>query len=136
MGSASHEPTDPIGSALFGATRQAVLRLLFGHTARRFYQRQIIRSLRLGSGTVQRELERLAGAGILTRNVEGRQTYFQANRKCPVFDPRRVALLLLGGDKTGDDHWYEKNVPLADRLYDNYLAEIEEEDDAKDDKVQ
>jgi hypothetical protein len=52
------------------------------------------------------------------------------------FDPRRVAILLLGGDKTGDDRWYEKNVPLADRLYDNYLAGIEEEDDAKDDKVQ
>src|SRR5438132_666002 len=53
-----------------------------------------------------------------------------------IFDPRRVALLLLGGDETGDDRWYEKNVPAADQLYDNYLAEIEEEDDAKDDKVQ
>lgn len=52
------------------------------------------------------------------------------------FDPRRVAILLLGGDKTGDDRWYEKNVPLADRLYDNHLAGIKEEDDAKDDKVQ
>jgi hypothetical protein len=53
-----------------------------------------------------------------------------------VFDPRRVAILLLGGDKTGDDRWYERNVPLADRLYDNYLAGIKEEDGAKDDKVQ
>jgi hypothetical protein len=53
-----------------------------------------------------------------------------------IFDPHRVALLLLGGDKTGDDRWYEMNVPLADRLYDNYLSEIEEEDDAKDDQVQ
>lgn len=53
-----------------------------------------------------------------------------------VFDPRRVALLLLGGDKTGDDRWYRKNVPLADRSYDDYLAEIEKEDDAKDDEVQ
>jgi len=53
-----------------------------------------------------------------------------------VFDPRRVAILLLGGDKTGDDRWYERNVPLADRLYDNYLAEVKEEDDAKNDKVQ
>jgi len=53
-----------------------------------------------------------------------------------IFDPRRVALLLLGGDKTGDDRWYEKNVPLADQLYDKYLAEIEEEDDAKDDEIQ
>jgi hypothetical protein len=53
-----------------------------------------------------------------------------------IFDPRRVALLLLGGDKTSDDRWYEKNVPLADRLYDKYLAEMKEEDDAKDDQVQ
>ena len=53
-----------------------------------------------------------------------------------IFDPRRVALLLLGGEKTGDDRWYERNVPLADQLYDNYLAEIMEEDNAKDDKVQ
>ena len=55
-----------------------------------------------------------------------------------IFDPRRVALLLLGGDKTGDDSWYEKNVPVADQLYEMYLAEIEEEEDdnAKDDKVQ
>jgi hypothetical protein len=52
------------------------------------------------------------------------------------FDPRRVAILLLGGDKAGDDRWYERNVPLADRLYDNHLAEIKEEDDAKDDQVQ
>ena len=53
-----------------------------------------------------------------------------------IFDPRRVALLLLGGDKTGDDRWYEKNVPLADQVYDDYLAEVEEENNAKDDKVQ
>jgi hypothetical protein len=53
-----------------------------------------------------------------------------------IFDPRRVPLLLLGGDKTGDDRWYAKNVPLADQLYDSYLAEIEEEDNAKDHKIQ
>jgi len=47
-----------------------------------------------------------------------------------------VAILLLGGDKTGDDRWYERNVALADRLYDDYLAGIEEEDDAKDDEIQ
>ena len=51
-------------------------------------------------------------------------------------DPRRMTILLLGGDKAGDDRWYERNVPLADRLYDNHLAEVKEEDDAKDDKVQ
>ena len=43
------------------------------------------------------------------------------------FDPRRNAILLLGGDKTGDDRWYEVNVPLADRLYDEHLAELKKE---------
>jgi hypothetical protein len=38
-----------------------------------------------------------------------------------IFDPRRAALLLLGGDKTGDDRWYEKCVPLAERLYLSHL---------------
>jgi hypothetical protein len=47
----------------------------------------------------------------------------------------RTALLLLGGNKTGDERWYEKNVPLADQLYDKYLAEIEEGNNAKDNKV-
>jgi len=40
------------------------------------------------------------------------------------FDPRRVAILLIGGDKTGDDDWYERFVPIADRLYDEHLDEI------------
>ena len=40
------------------------------------------------------------------------------------FDPRRVGLLLLGGDKTGDDGWYDRVVPVADRLFATHLAEI------------
>ena len=43
------------------------------------------------------------------------------------FDLRRNALLILGGDKTGNDRWYEGNVPKAERLYEQYLKEIEEE---------
>ena len=78
-----------VGDALFGTTRQAVLQLLFGQSGRRFYQRQIIRTLGLGSGAVQRELEQLAACGILARTVEGRQTYFEANRDCPVFEELR-----------------------------------------------
>ena len=41
------------------------------------------------------------------------------------FDPRRTALLLLGGDKTGDERWYEVNVPIADRLFEQHLKGIE-----------
>ena len=78
-----------IGDALFGSARQGVLQLLFARPGQRFYQRQIIRSLGLGSGAVQRELERLSACGILQRTVEGRQTYFQANAACPVFEELR-----------------------------------------------
>lgn len=41
------------------------------------------------------------------------------------FDPRRVAILLVGGDKTGDDRWYDVYIPIADKLYDEHLREIE-----------
>jgi len=43
------------------------------------------------------------------------------------FDPKRTAILLIGGDKTGDDRFYDVMVPLADKIYDNYLREIQEE---------
>jgi hypothetical protein len=43
------------------------------------------------------------------------------------FDPRRAAILLIGGDKTGNNRWYEEYVPLADGLYDSHLAELKKE---------
>ena len=43
----------------------------------------------LGSGTVQRELQRLSKADILVRTTEGRQNYYQANHRSPVFDELR-----------------------------------------------
>ncbi len=43
------------------------------------------------------------------------------------FDPRRVAILLIGGDKTGEQRFYEKYIPIAERLYDEYLEEIKRE---------
>ena len=44
------------------------------------------------------------------------------------FDPRRTAIVLLGGDKTDDwVGWYDQNIPLADDLYDEYLDEIRKE---------
>ena len=40
------------------------------------------------------------------------------------FDPRRTAILLLGGDKTGNDRWYENAIPRADRLYEAHVRTI------------
>lgn len=44
------------------------------------------------------------------------------------FDPRSHVILLLGGDKTGDwTGWYERHVPVADDLYEQYIDELREE---------
>ena len=43
------------------------------------------------------------------------------------FDPNRTALLLIGGDKTGDPGWYDRFVPIADDLFDEHLKQIERE---------
>lgn len=43
------------------------------------------------------------------------------------FNPVRTAILLIGGDKTGDDRWYERFVPEADRIYTRHLEELRSE---------
>ena len=53
--------------------------------------------------------------------AERRQANFYA------FDPRRMAILLIGGDKTGERRFYEQMIPIADALYDQHLAELEKE---------
>jgi hypothetical protein len=40
------------------------------------------------------------------------------------FDPRRVGVLLLGGDKTGNDDWYDRMVPVADELFAAHIADV------------
>ena len=55
------------------------------------------------------------------------QVHGRSVRTLYAFDPRRVAILLMVGDKTGDDRWYEVFVPRADGLYDEHLELLEEE---------
>jgi hypothetical protein len=43
------------------------------------------------------------------------------------FDPRRMAILLIGGNKGGNDRWYEEYVPKADKLYEDHLATLAKE---------
>ena len=43
------------------------------------------------------------------------------------FDPRRVAILLIGGDKGGNDRWYSEFVPVADKLYEQYIWALKKE---------
>lgn len=42
-----------------------------------------------------------------------------------VFDPTRKAVLLCGGDKTGDKRFYDRMIPIAESVYQDYLATIE-----------
>lgn len=43
------------------------------------------------------------------------------------FDPRRTAILLIGGSKVGNDQFYTQYVPLADKIYDDHLSSLERE---------
>ena len=43
------------------------------------------------------------------------------------FDPIRTAILLIGGDKTGNDRWYKEFIPVADDLYDEHIALLKKE---------
>lgn len=43
------------------------------------------------------------------------------------FDPRRTAILLIGGDKTGDGRWYKRFVPVAERLYVEHVDTLRKE---------
>ncbi len=43
------------------------------------------------------------------------------------FDPRRRAILLIGGDKSGDSRFYDRMIPLADDLYDAHLETLHKE---------
>ena len=43
------------------------------------------------------------------------------------FDPRRMAILLIGGDKTGNNRWYDEYVPVAEDLYDEHIHSLQKE---------
>lgn len=74
-----------LGDALFGATQQRVLALLFGHPDRSFFASEIIARTGSGSGAVQRELARLFASGLVTMEVSGRQKHYRADPASPIF---------------------------------------------------
>ena len=43
------------------------------------------------------------------------------------FDPRRSAILLVGGCKAGNNRWYDQHVPIADKLYDEHIETLKRE---------
>lgn len=86
-----------VASALFGKTRREILALLYGRAGESFYLRQIVQATATGQGAVQRELKRLSEAGIIERFERGRQVYFQANSKCPIYEELRGLVIKTAG---------------------------------------
>jgi hypothetical protein len=55
------------------------------------------------------------------------QSHGNPHRTFFAFDPRRTAILLIGGDKTGDKQFYKRMTPVADKLYDQHLDQLQKE---------
>jgi len=85
MGKQLKDKTFSMASALFTPVQQRVLGLLFGQPDRQFQGSEVIRLAESGTGAVHRQLQRLAGAGLLTTTRVGNQKYYQANRQSPLF---------------------------------------------------
>jgi predicted nucleotidyltransferase len=75
-----------LASALFSQVQLRVLSLLIGQPDRNFHASELIRLAGSGSGAVQRELQKLATAGILNVTQSGNRKLYQANRQSPIFD--------------------------------------------------
>ncbi len=75
-----------LADALFTSTQQKVLGLLFGQPDRSFFVTQIMELAKSGRGAVQRELQRLESASLVTVQMHGNQKHYQANWDSPLFD--------------------------------------------------
>lgn len=74
-----------LADALFTATQQKVLGLLYGQPARSFYIKEILRLTGMGVATIKRELDRMLAAGIVSMTPIGNQHHYQANPDCPLY---------------------------------------------------
>jgi predicted nucleotidyltransferase len=86
-----------VADALFTATQQRVLSLLFGQPDRSFFTKELIDLAGGGSGAVQRELGRLQQSGLIVQTVLGNQKHYQANAGSPIFaELRSIVAKVLG----------------------------------------
>jgi len=84
MGRKRSEPRGLAG-ALFSRVQLRLFGLLFGDPDRAFHASELIRLAKSGTGAVQRELKRLADAGILAVTISGNRKLYQANKQSPIF---------------------------------------------------
>jgi predicted nucleotidyltransferase len=111
--SGGHRSAPGLGDALFSKTQRQVLGLLFGNPRRSYYAKEIVRFAGVGIGSVQRELEKLAGVGLLTVTRIGNQKHYQANRAAPIYEELRGIVLKTFGLA---DVLREALAGLADRI--------------------
>jgi predicted nucleotidyltransferase len=102
-----------LASLLFGAYRGDVLALLLLHPEASLHVREIARATRKAPGTLLRELNRLADAGVLTRKPVGNQVHFQADTRCPIHEDLRNLLKKTVGIV---DVLREALAPLANKV--------------------
>jgi len=103
---------DP-AALLFGAYRRDVLALLLLHPEDSTHVREIARAIGKAPGTLLRELNALAAAGVLVRKPLGNQVHFQANPACPIYEDLRNILKKTVGVA---DVLREALAPLGDRI--------------------
>ncbi len=105
--------TANLASLLFGSCRREALALLLPHPEIALHVREIGRVTGKAPGTLLRELNRLADAGVLSRKAVGNQVQFQANGACPIYEDLRNILKKTAGIA---DVLREALEPLADKI--------------------
>lgn len=102
-----------VADALFTATQQRVLSLLFGQPERSFFTRELIDLAGGGRGAVQRELARLQASGLIVQTVLGNQKHYRANANAPIFaELCGIVVKMLGPA----DALRQALAPLADEV--------------------
>jgi predicted nucleotidyltransferase len=74
-----------LASALFSDSQSKVHRWIFGQPDRQYHLSELRRLTGLGSASLQRELNRLVGAGLVRSEHRGNMRYFQAHAQSPVY---------------------------------------------------
>jgi predicted nucleotidyltransferase len=102
-----------IATALFSESQSKVFRWLFGQPGRAFHLSELRRLTGLGSASLQRELNRLAEAGLVHSERVGNLRRFQANPQSPVYSE----LIALTRKTVGmEPLLHEALLPLLPRL--------------------
>ena len=86
-----------VADALFSGLQQRLLAVLFGQPDRSFYGNELLRLTGTGRGALQRELEKLVSADLVTVTPVGNQKHYQANAAAPIFaELRGIVMKTLG----------------------------------------